>query len=35
MIVDLRINEMIKLNNDKKQLNIIIDQAYELLNKKE
>jgi hypothetical protein len=33
MIVDLGINEMIKLTNDRKQLDIIIDQAHELLKK--
>jgi hypothetical protein len=33
MIVDLGINEMIKLTSDRKQLDIIIDQAHELLKK--
>jgi len=35
MIVDLGITEMIKLTNDRKQLNLIIDQAHELLKKKD
>ena len=33
--VDLGITEMIKLTNDRKQLNLIIDQAHELLKKKD
>lgn len=35
MIVDLGISEMVKLINNRKELDIIIDEAHELLTKKE
>ena len=35
MIVDLGMSEMLKLINNRKELDIIIDEAHELLTKKE
>ena len=35
MIVDLGISEMVKLINNRKELDIIIDEAHELLTKRE